>query len=454
MNIYHKLPLYFQNFAVTIEGRRLKKQRYSGNFQKYLIELEKSQWFSTKKLEKIQLIKLKKILKHAYKNVPYYNKLFRKINFNPEIKEINDLKKIPTLKKQTLKKYKKEFIATNIPSKELVPYPTGGTTGTPLNLYTTKDAIRYNFAYAEARAKNWIGVKSGDRLATFLGKIIVLPERQKPPFWRNNKAYNQLLFSSFHLNKKNSTFYIKQFNDFEPTIVQGYPSIIHQFAKYILSQNKKIYQPKAILVSSETLFDQQKKDIEKAFDAPVYNSYSLAEFVVYVSQCEEGKLHISPEYGVVELIPIKENNKYEIVATTLFNYAMPLIRYETKDIVTASEKKICPCGRQLPIINSIEGRMDSMLRNEHGSYVSPASMSLVFQSLNNIKESQIIQNENDEIIVEIVKEINFKKKDTVNLIQQLKQRLGQNMKINIIFVNKIKRTTSGKFQFIISNISK
>jgi len=453
LNIYNHLPVFLQNLAVTWQGFLIKRQRYGGNFKKYLSELEESQWFPIEKLKEIQWEKFKFMINHAYQNVPYYRNLFNKIGLSPEdIKNEGDLEKIPILEKQVIKDHRDDFIAQNINKKNLIPYTTGGTTGTPLTLFVTKYAIQYNFAFSEARVKYWAGVKSGDKLATFLGKVIVPPNVRKSPFWRYNKAYNQLLFSSFHMNDENLKYYLEKFNQFKPEILQGYVSTIHRFAKYILDYNKKVFCPKAILTSSETLFDWQKKDIEKAFGARVYNSYSLAEYVGFISECEKGGLHISPEYGLVELKQLANSNQSEIIATTLFNFAMPLIRYKTRDVVTLSEEKKCPCNRELPLVSSIEGRVDGMLITPEGNYISPAAMSLVFQAAKNIKESQIIQTKKDKIIVRIAKEKNFGENDLYYLLSQLRERLGKAININFEFVDKIERTKSGKFRFIISEI--
>jgi len=227
MEIYNHLPISFQNLVVSIEGYKLRRQRYSGAFSKYVEDLEESQWYTKEKLEEIQLERLKIMIKHAYNNVPYYRELFDRIGLKPQdINTTDDLRRIPILEKQTLKERKGNFIAKNIIRRNLIPWTTGGTTGTPLTLYTTKDAIQYNFAFGEARCKHWAGVKSGDRLATFLGKPIVPVDQKRPPFWRHNWAYNQLLFSSFHMSENNLKYYIEELNGFRPEIIKGYVSTI------------------------------------------------------------------------------------------------------------------------------------------------------------------------------------------------------------------------------------
>lgn len=456
MKIYKFFPIPLQNIAVTIQGFRIRKLRYGGNFNKYVNEFDKSQYFDQKTIKENQEQKLKYIVKIAYDNIPYYRKLFRKNHLKPsDIKYIKDLNKIPILEKETVKKFVDDFISEDIDRRNIVANMSSGTTGTPLTIYYTKDAIRYFFALNEARVKHWAGVKSGDKLASFLhGADAFVPISQtKPPFWRWNKAYNQLLFSVFHMNENNLKYYIKKHNEFQPKIIQGYTSAIDIFAKYILKYKIKVFAPKAISVSAETLLDIQRKNIEKAFNSEVYNEYSSVENVARITECEKGRLHINPESSIIEFKKIVgTENKYEIIGTNLFNVVMPLLRYRTGDIVTLTNETKCPCGRNFPLIKSIEGRTCDMLMTPEGNYVGSASIGSASTLVNNIKEVQIIQNKIDEIIVKIVKVEKFNKYDLNLYIDRLKERLGNKVSIKVVFVNQIKRTRAGKFRFIISNI--
>jgi len=455
--IYKLSPVFVQNIAVSTYGYMIRRQRYGGESKKYISELEKSQWFSLKKLKEIQINRLKDMIEHAYINVPYYQELFNRLKILPEhIQTIEDLKRLIVIDKYIIKRHSEKFLATNMNRKRLIPIHTGGTTGTPLTIYLTKKAMRRLFAWSEARVKNWSGAKSGDKLASFLhsGEVLIPINQKRPPFWRWNKAYNQLLFSVFHMSENNLKYYMEKFNRFRPQIVQGYVTAIHTFARYILRHQLQIFSPKAVLLSSETLFEHQKREIEDAFRSRVYNGYSGGECVAFITECERGGLHISPEYGVVELEKLRNgDDRYEIIGTNLFNFAMPLIRYRTGDIVTLSQKKKCPCGRELPLVQSVEGRSDEMVVTPEGNWISPSSLVMAFQTARNTKESQIIQLSRNKIIVKIVKEAGFSKRDLNYILHRLKERVGKNMSIEIEFVDSIERTKAGKFRFVISKSS-
>lgn len=457
MKIYQYIPVTLQNLAITMYGIKIKKKRYGGKFNQYFRELEESQYLDKKKIREMQEQKLNCLLKIAYYNVPYYSKLFNGHNIRlSDISGVEDLNKIPVLEKETVKKYRNQFISKNVKRKHLIAESTGGTTGTPLVIYYSKDEIKYIYAFSEARVKHWAGVRSGDKLASFLhGVDAFVPISQtEPPFWRWNKAYNQLLFSVFHMNENNLKYYVKKYNEFQPKIIQGYTSAIDAFAQYIIKNKIQVFTPKAILVSSETLFDSQRKNIEKAFQCKVFNSYSGAENVSHISQCEYGRLHVNPELSITEFVKVKgTDNKFEIIGTNLFNHTMPLIRYRTGDIITLSTENQCPCKRNFPLIESIEGRMDDMLTTPDGQYIGSASMSVAIELVNNIQAVQFVQNTQDEIIVKVMKQEKFNKSDLRLLRNRLKERLGNKVSIKVVFVKQIQRTRAGKFKFILSNIT-
>ena len=116
-------------------------------------------------------------------------------------------------------------------------------------------------------------------------------------------------------------------------------------------------------LQSETMSKERRKKIEELFGARICDFYALQEKCACISECEHGRMHINAEYGVVELIPIPNSPYCEIVATGFLNPAMPLIRYNTHDLAIAG-KGTCPCGRALPVVESIQGRFEDSLTRQ------------------------------------------------------------------------------------------
>jgi phenylacetate-CoA ligase len=226
---------------------------------------------------------------------------------------------------------------------------------------------------------------------------------------------------------------------------------VHTIARYIINNNLAgLIRPKAVLVSSETLFDWMRSDIEAAFECKVSNGYSLGEPVVFISECEASSLHVSPEYGVVETVEIDGN--LEMICTGLANYAMPLVRYRTGDVVEPSKTQACSCGRQLPLIKAILGRIDDRVVTPEGTVVGPAPLSLAFQSVNNLKDAQIYQDTPLAITLSISVAEAFSNADEQFMLAELRKRLGRSLRIEVVRVSEIPRTRGGKQRLVISQI--
>jgi phenylacetate-CoA ligase len=210
---------------------------------------------------------------------------------------------------------------------------TSGSTGTPLALevdeYTYKLAMALLVDHEEAH-----GVPFGAPRATFAGRMVQPANKLTPPFARYNRAENQMLFSSYHLNSDTFKWYANELERFSPWELIGYPSAISDLASYYLNSGTKVrYFPKAVITNSETLLEWQKENIERAFNCRVYDYYGTAEYVLFAGQEAVGQYRLNPVIGITEVLnddgqPASEGR---LIATTLTNRAMPLLRYEIGD---------------------------------------------------------------------------------------------------------------------------
>lgn len=447
------MPYWIQNIGISLYGLKIYNLRYTGYYKQKFEEFINNEKLSVKELGEIQFALLKKMLINAYENVPYYKKLFRENNFNPNQPfTATDFSRVPFLLKNDIKKDIPSFISEKANKKKLIRDMTGGTTGNPLELWFTEDEIKYNFAIHDARLKRVFGVKTGDKIASFLSRKICPTDQKTPPFWRYNKAYNQVLYSTYHLNDKTAEIYVDHLRKYSPRLIIGYPNTLYLMAKYIVDRKLEPIPIKAAFTSSETLFDYQREIIEKAFSTKICNGYSQAEGVAMISECEFGKLHVHPEYGYIEFIDVPGSDFKEIIGTTLFNYNMPLIRYRTGDYVKISEEKECKCGRPFfPIIETIIGRDDSTFKRRDGRLVSASHFAQPFRLYtNDILEAQVIQEDYDNITAKLVIKPGFK--DFDGFIFEMHRILGNDVNVKLEVVDSIEKTISGKFKFIISKV--
>jgi len=453
--IYFSCPVFIQNVLISLYGYKLYKERYIGNHDADLDKLLNSQWYSKDIIELNNNENFMRLFHYAIKHVPYYKNLVNEGKIDPlEIKSILDIEKLPILSKEDIRRNTDLFISDEYNKNDLIAIGTSGTTGKTLNIYVSKESRRYAYAFF-SRFKRWAKLDSRKNNVTFAGRTII-PTDSPPPFWRKNLISNNYLFSSYHLTDNNFKLYIDGLNKVKPHYIDSYPSSIYILAKYIKENNLSIFQPKAIITSSETLFDSHRELIEEVFQCPIFDQYGSAEQVAFVSQCEAGTYHIHPEFGHIEFVnaegkAVSPGASGRLICTGYTNQAMPLIRYDIGDTGILSDDT-CSCGRNFPVIKKIIGRTDDILIMEDGREVG--RLDPVFKGLKSIKEAQIIQQDYSFITLRIIPDENFSDKDGDAVVSELKKRLGENVHIDIDIVDRIERTKSGKFRSVISKVKR
>jgi len=450
--IYNMSPIIVQNMIMSAYGCYWAYLKYSGNFGHFLAWLEKTERLSRKELLELQTRELKRIINYTYYNVPYYKRMFRKYNIKPDdIKTIEDLKKIPILTKEDIRYNFKSLISQKYHSWQYSIKHTSGTTGTALNVVWSNEATMKEYAFVE-RIRRRVGVDSKEPHATFAGRLIVPLKQTKPPFWRYNCAERQYYFSMHHLTKENLKYYTEKLRQIRPSYIEGYPSLIYVVAEYMLKYEDPI-PVKAVFTSSETLLSYQRESIEKAFQCRVLDRYGMTELAASIGECEMGGYHIDAEYGIIEFLKdgeeVSEGEVGEMVCTSFINEAFPLIRYKVGDLARPI-KDVCSCGRSLPLVKEIIGRIDDILITKRGAYLG--RLDHIFKEMHNIKESQIIQESIDKIVVKVVPREEFSEKDIGMLIKEFQKRLGSDMEIEVKIVDQIPRERNGKFKAVISKV--
>jgi phenylacetate-CoA ligase len=453
--IYEHAPIPLQNLMVTVYGYQLHRLRYGGNWSRYLAELEKSQWFSAEQLEALQMQRLSSLLNHVYESVPYYRHMFDQHDIHPhDIRSLSDLSRIPILRKKALRDSPEELVARGIDKKTLIRDHTSGTTGTAVVLYNTLDTHQWHWAFVE-RFRHWAGVKVGDKRASFGVRMVAPFEQIRPPFWRYNAVERQLFFSIYHLAPDNLPVYNEALKRFDPTSIETYPSAIYTLARFILDKGLETAHPKAIITTAETLFDYQRQAIQQAFGCRVYDWYGSSEFVAFACECPEGGLHVNSEFGVLEILkedetPASPGEWGKIIATGFVNRAQPLIRFEIGDMGIWADRK-CPCGRRSPLLETVTGRIEDVVVTPDGRLI--ARFDPIFKDTRNVVEAQIIQESLSELRVKLVRGRDYSAEDTVGVLEQFRRRCGDQMQVQLEFVDQIPRTKAGKFRAVISNAS-
>jgi len=448
------MNIIFQQFfkSSPITGDALKVIFNYRTFKKTYKFLQESLFWSREQLEEYQLVQLKKLLHHAYKNVPYYTKSFNSLGIKPnDIEDFKDLQKLPYLTKKILKENINDFKAKNYPKHKFELITTGGSTGEPLGLYLEKGIVQANYT---AYNQSFLDIAN----CNFKNKHSHLSGSEN--LCKYQAFGRVMIISSFYMSDKNLAFYVEKIKKFKPRFIVTFPSAITILAKFMDKNNIKSFPSiKTVICGGEIIYEEQRELIEKTFQCRVHAIYSHAELVVFATTCKYSyNYHIYPQYGITELIdknkkPInKKGEMGEIVGTGFINPIFPLIRYKTGDMGILANQK-CECGKNYLLLKSIIGRTQQFIISKTNRLIPLLGLyGLVARCTQNVKELQFLQEKEGEINLTIVKEKNYSHEDE-NLIKKsfsIKFKDEINLKIN--YIEKIPRSPRGKYQILIQKL--
>lgn len=447
--LYKFSPQPLQSGLITLRAFARKMMREGTQFARLLEEVRQSERLTSGELQAWHEVTLGKLLSHAVRHVPSYRDLGLEEVVRTN-KATEALAAFPLIDKAIVREQGERFLAKDA-RRPLFRGSTSGTTGTPLSLWQDLAAINRENAFIW-RQLEWAGLKPGERRAWLRGDLVVPADQKKPPFWRMNHAENMLMLSSYHLSEDNAPAYVSALEKFTPAVIQAYPSSIAFLGRWLDAKGRDYAcgMLKGIVTSSETLSPEQKSVIEKRFGCRVFDWYGQFERVAAIGTCEHGRQHIVSDYSFVELLPA-EDGLHEIVGTGFNNFAMPLIRYRTGDYVRleATDSQ-CECGRHFPLVASIQGRADDVVKLPDGRHVG--RLDHIFKGVDGVLEAQIRQDRINQIEILVVPSVGYGPAVEARLLANACERLGESVQISIRTAAGIERTRNGKLRGVVCDV--
>jgi phenylacetate-CoA ligase len=425
-------------------------RRYLQGYWRYAREMRRSQWLSADEFQARQMTQLRWLIEDAAQNVPYYRSLFQKLGATPDdFRELSDLARLPVLEKQQLRENPEQFFHRYSDKTQLIEDHTSGSTGEPLRFFLTAEQKACEMAHS-IRFWRWAGYRTGGRIVAFRHYI---PKRPTDPLWHLDRRTRTLFFSVYDMKPANLRAYVEEFNRYQPGFVRGYPSSIYIFAQFAASEGLRVHAPQAVLCSSETLSPEMRLVIERVLQCPVYDWWGSNERVVTACQCERrGPFHVNGEGGILELVPLPNatgDTGQRMIGTGLINHATPLIRYDLGDLALPANE-VCGCGRGLPCIEQILGRVnDTIITGEH-KYIPSVRFYTLFETYDKVRQFQVVQTERNAVVVRIVPVGAFNGAETDELRGKLTRFLGDAVTIDFELVEHIQPEPSGKIRNVVS----
>jgi phenylacetate-CoA ligase len=422
--------------------------RRTSSISIYENELSKTQFLTREKIQQLQWSRFKKLITHAYNNVPYYKRIFTSHGITPDdIKSPEYLIRIPILTKKIIRENYKDLIAENPVQYNPRILTSGGSTGEPLRFFIDKNTNGYQWADV-IRGQKLAGWDYGDRIGRFWGSSVLSiqkPFQKKVYAWLNDWR----LFSAFDASNENMKKWIEVIRKEKISFLSGYVDSIVDFARFSISQNLQT-QLTAVFPTTAPISISGRRIIEKAFGCGIFDLYQSADGGLSAIECHQHNgLHLSEERCLVESTPAKGEKDIPVIVTDLFNYAMPFIRYENGDEITITDE-YCKCGRESTIIKSVLGKTYHHILLPNGNKVHSEIFSYYLNNFLIVKHflARQVSSTKIELDIEIDSHYESERKLLENSLRKIPSSIpGIDFEYN--FVEKIEKMPNQKYSLFI-----
>ncbi len=421
--------------------------------------MNRNQWLPDEKLQDFQDVRIQTIVSHAYRNVPYYRQLFDDLGLRPrDVRTASDLARLPILDRDDVRRAGDRLHATNARRFRPVHHTTSGTTGDPLAILLDKGANILEFVYYW-RHWSWAGYRLGDRFAE-LGALHFMsraPIAHEPADWQ--PQLGRLMLNSSLISRRHVSQMAAAIRRRRPKFIKGVASALYYFCRCLEDAGVDNLSFDGAFSTGEVLPDDFRRKIQSALRCPVLDSYGHMERTAAISQCPEGGYHVNSDYGVLELIDRRPSDTpgtslARPVGTSLYNMAMPLLRYDIGDTIEIYDNsRRCPCGRTLPLIKAIHGRTNDVVITPDGRYLT--TLFILQQQIEGAELVQFVQESPADLALRVVPQSDWSTGTWAAAKAQVAQLVGPEMqvRVDIVHPNEIEEP-QGKRRAVISKISR
>lgn len=379
-----------------------------------LRHLERTEWRSLDEIEAMQAGDLRRLLRHAYTNTPHYRAQFEAAGITPnDIRDGRDLSRLPILNRSDAREAGDRRTSRS-PPLPTVMKATSGTMGQPLVFGYDADSEYWRQAI-KLRGYGWAGYRPGDRSLHYWGAAAA---KNPSRFTRSKIALDRQIRRETYVNctvrdDASMRAAVDEIRRVRPKVMLCYTQAGADLARYINDHALRAWGEIAVICGAERLFPADREALRAAFGDGIFETYGCREVMLIGAECEaHDGLHLSAENLLVEVIVRDEAGERaaqpgeigEVVITDLHNFGMPFIRYANGDLAQAGAAGLCACGRALPKLGAVEGRVTETLRDGAGGRVSGLVFNVMFASAlaASVRQFQAVQHKDGSITLKLV----------------------------------------------------
>ena len=420
-----------------------------------LQQLEQGQWLDGAQLLARQMRQLEPLLRHAHESVPWYRERWAG-KFDPEQTLTYDVfRRLPLLTRRDIQDNFAQMRSDCIPQGhgQVEEMTTSGSTGAPVRfLGTGLDAVLWDAL--TLRDHVWHRRDLGAKLAVIRRETTLGRNDNWGPATQGVVATGPAVSNSVQLNVATLFDWLRAER---PGYLLSYPSLIRDLVTHGLDHGLALEGLREVRTIAESVGEEVRDLCSSAWGVSVTDVYSASEVGYLALQCpDHSGYHIQSEGVLLEVLddeggPCAPGDVGRVVVTGLRNFAMPLVRYDIGDYAEVGEA--CPCGRGLPVLRRILGRVRNTLVTADGQRFWPTFGKRALAAVAPIRQYQFVQRSFELVEARLVAATPLTTEQEDHVRRSIQSQMPDGVHLAITYRDRLERGAGGKFEDFVSEVA-
>jgi phenylacetate-CoA ligase len=410
-------------------------------------------------IERAQRRKIRAMVHHAHTHVPYYRETMRRLGLGPDdIRSAADLGRLPLIEREQLQRDPLYFVSDKEPLERYLKLQTGGSSGAPITVMRSPARPnevghheRFHAVERKLTGKRW-GARLLD-IASPLSPAATIRRRFRkrlmPPSFL---AMERLELSLLDPPSKA----LAVMNEFRPDLILSYGSYLEALFQHACHSGGDFHRPSLVVYHSDSLPEPSRRMIQDDLGVEVLTYYSAVEGPAIGFECEQHRgFHLNCDLHPVRIVgadgeEVPDGESGEVVVSNLVNSATVLLNYRIGDVASKLPGG-CPCGRSLPMMSFLEGRVGDWVPVRSGERIHPQAVRVQFTQEEEVWRYQVVQRSLSHFSISLVASPACDRgRLEARLAAKFAELFGDGTTIDVAFVDSIARTPRGKVRTVIA----
>lgn len=411
--------------------------------------MEMNTW-SAEQIRGWQNEKLRMFVKHAYEHTVYYKRQFDSLGIKPEdIQTIEDLQKLPVIRKQDVIDHFEELKADNASQYKHRLCHTGGSTGAPMYHLFDEECWGYDTA-AKIVAWKTTGYRYGDPFVA-LGSASLFEKKAGLVRRIYDGIRGEIALNCLNLGDELCAKYVDFIQQKRIRYIYGYAAALYTLALYCKKNGIDLTQIEAAFSTSENLTPLYRKTIEDTWQCQVMDCWGCRDAGLATFEVKPGYYYVGYN-SILESVEEMEDGMGTMLSTNILNYSMPLLRYEFGDVAQLgkSEEARAKSGYNGQVVTKVMGRVSDLIHLRNGHTLTAPGFTILMLNFDVVAYDIKPLNTDEGIVMRVQKGVGYDDAQETKLQKELERLCGESAVVRIEYVDGFEQSKNGKHRFFLN----